>query len=384
MSKEAISTKNKTNQQPEPLTTLDQRITPSNDMESQSNALYTKWQNLLQEEPKLRIRNAAERLGVSEAELLATTVGKTAVRLKPQFRDILKDVETFGKVMALTRNEHVVHERKGVYENAQLDGDHFGLFVNPDIDLRIFWAHWHSVYAVTLMRKGHEYRSLHFFDASGTAVHKIHLVTKSDGVAFEGVVAKYRSDNQAPFQTVEDAPEPKVDLADEDIDVSGFQQAWRDLKDTHDFFGVLRKFKVGRQQAMRLAPEGNYAVPVGKDAFRQLVNQVVKSETPIMVFVGNRGMIQIHTGPVKRLLDYGTWFNIMDPDFNLHLNEAAIASSFVVRKPTEDGTVTSLEVFDESGEMIVQVFGKRKPGIPELEAWRQAVQVIEQNVPAMS
>ena len=32
-----------------------------------------------------------------------------------------------------------------------------------------------------------------------------------------------------------------------------------------------------------------------------------------------------------------------------------------------------LEVFDEAGEMIVQFFGKRKPGIPEREDWRTLV-----------
>ena len=33
--------------------------------------------------------------------------------------------------------------------------------------------------------------------------------------------------------------------------------------------------------------------------------------------------------------------------------------------------ITSLELFDRNGELIVSFFGKRKPGNPELQDWRQ-------------
>ncbi|MNY03696.1 Hemin transport protein HemS [compost metagenome] len=45
--------------------------------------------------------------------------------------------------------------------------------------------------------------------------------------------------------------------------------------------------------------------------------------------------------------------------------------AWVARKPTRDGIVTSLELFDTEGEMVALFFGKRKPGNPELEAWRE-------------
>jgi putative hemin transport protein len=89
-----------------------------------------------------------------------------------------------------------------------------------------------------------------------------------------------------------------------------------------------------------------------------------------MVFVGNRGCIQIHTGPVKTLRAMGPWFNVLDPGFNLHLREDRIASAWVVRKPTADGVITSLELFDREDEMIATLFGKRKPGEAERGAWR--------------
>ena len=106
------------------------------------------------------------------------------------------------------------------------------------------------------------------------------------------------------------------------------------------------------------------------EALRQTLQAAAASETPIMVFVGNRGCIQIHTGPVKKLKATPPWYNVLDPGFQLHLNEEQIDQAWVVQKPTTDGIVTSLELLDADGGIIARLFGKRKPGIPELDAWR--------------
>ena len=92
-----------------------------------------------------------------------------------------------------------------------------------------------------------------------------------------------------------------------------------------------------------------------------------------MVFVGNRAAIQIHTGPVHRLRATPGWFNVLDPEFNLHLREAGVAAAWRIVKPTEDGAVTSIELLDAAGEVIALLFGARKPGQAEREAWRALV-----------
>jgi putative hemin transport protein len=68
------------------------------------------------------------------------------------------------------------------------------------------------------------------------------------------------------------------------------------------------------------------------------------------------------------------WLNILDQNFNLHLREGDVYDSWIVRKPTDDGIVTSLELFDGAGQVIVMVFGERKPGSPELDSWRRVVE----------
>lgn len=337
-------------------------------MEMTVQSVKERWAEFRAQNPKTRIRDAARELGLSEAELVATGLGDTATRLDGDFREILKDVPTLGFVMALTRNDHVVHERKGEYRDVSFT-DHVGLVLGEDIDLRLFMMHWKFGFAVNENGR----RSLQFFDKSGEAVHKIYLVEgRSNEAAYDALVEKFRATEQSDELPTE-AYDPKAaDLPDADIDVPAFQAAWLGMKDTHEFFGMLRKFKVSRTQGLRLAPDG-HAYRIAPERVPAVFHAVAGREIPIMVFVASRGCIQIHTGEVKKLVTMGPWFNVLDPLFNLHLKEPSIAEAWVVKKPTDDGMVTALELYDAAGETIALIFGKRKPGKPEIEGWREVV-----------
>lgn len=337
-----------------------------------TKSLKQQWEELKEENPKLRIRNAAQELGVSEAELLITKIGETVTPLIPDMPAILKQVETLGYVMALSRNEEVVHERKGVYKNGSF-GSHASLFVGEDIDLRMFLSTWEFAFAVSEVDR----HSLQFFGQDGLAIHKIYLTARSDYEAYTKLVKDFKVLDKEYDHTFSPYSAKTTVLKDDEIDVENFQNDWISLNDTHDFYGMLQKYKLQRTQALRLAPEGDYAVKVKNTSLREILNRASLMKIPIMVFVGNRGMIQIHTGPVNKIVDYEQWLNVLDPEFNLHVNEPLIFESWVVRKPTEDGVVTALECFNEKGDLIVTVFGKRKPGIPELEEWREIIQNVQ-------
>ncbi|MDH3493325.1 MAG: hemin-degrading factor, partial [Acidobacteriota bacterium] len=72
--------------------------------------LKERYLRLKKEYPKVRIRDAAGRLNVSEVELLATGIGENDVRLNKDFKGLLHELHTLGRVMALTRNDEIVHE----------------------------------------------------------------------------------------------------------------------------------------------------------------------------------------------------------------------------------------------------------------------------------
>ncbi|NJM53519.1 MAG: hemin-degrading factor, partial [Blastocatellia bacterium] len=185
------------------------------------------WKNFKAENPKVRIREAAKQIGVSEAELLATEIGENVIRLNNNFAEILHDLHKLGYVMALTRNEEIVHERKGIYENANTELPHkMALFVNPDIDLRIFLANWHFGFAVTSESPRGTIRSLQFFDIDGTAVHKVYLTDKSDLAEYEKLIERFKSDEQNSTLEFKSKPAKPSDKPDAEIDVEGFRAAW--------------------------------------------------------------------------------------------------------------------------------------------------------------
>ncbi|MEC5398547.1 hemin-degrading factor [Uliginosibacterium sp. H1] len=331
-----------------------------------SSALRARHDALVAVEPKLRIRDRAARLGVSEAELLAAGCGVQAVSLGTDLQAVFRELGSLGEVMALSRNDWCVHERHGAYTGIEADGGPMGIVLGPDIDLRLFFGAWRYVFAVT----ENERHSLQFFDKSGTAIHKVYRSADTDGAAWDALVARFAS--QAPVEVAPEAFAPSQDAA-QPQDSAALRAHWLGLQDTHDFFAMLRKFKVTRVGALQSAGRDlAQAVPAG--AVESMLQAAAQQALPIMCFVANRGIVQIHTGTVERLVRTGPWFNVLDPKFNLHLDTTAIASCWVVNKPTRDGWVTSLEAFAANGEMIVQFFGERKPGKAELPAWRALLQ----------
>lgn len=328
---------------------------------------------------KARHRDIAEKLQISEGELIAAHVGAgheeplmRATRLQPVWPTLIKSLEPLGEVMALTRNLSCVHEKTGVYTNVS-DSNHVGLVLGAEIDLRAFYSQWAHGFAVSETGENGIQQSLQFFDASGTAIHKVFIKPQSHVAAYEAFVVQFADTDQQPGLVPLPVATPVAEQPDDNIDVDGFQAAWAALQDTHDFFALLKKFGVSRLQSMRLGEE-RFVQQINPAGARQLLETAASDNVAIMIFVGNPGMIQIHSGLVKKIAVMGPWLNVLDPGFNLHLREDHIASAWIVRKPTVDGLVTSLELFDQHGEVIAMFFGERKPGKPELATWRTLVE----------
>lgn len=321
-----------------------------------------------------RHKDAAKALGMSEGEAIAAHAALPgqaieATPLRGPWLELLQGLEPCGPLLALTRNESTVHEKTGPYQKLSGSG-HVALALGELIDLRLFFNHWHAGFAV---REGQSI-SLQFFDKHGMAVHKVFAREATDRAALEALIQAHAEPGQSiQFEPALPKPAPKADGA---IDASALSGAWGQMKDTHEFFGLLKKFDVERQQSFRLT-EGEFTHRAKKAAVRDLLHEAAFDGTPIMVFVGSPGCIQIHTGPVQRIepmeIHGMQWLNVLDPGFNLHMREDLIESVWIVEKPTSDGVVTSVEAFDREGELMAMFFGARKPGKPELQEWRNIV-----------
>jgi putative hemin transport protein len=329
---------------------------------------------------KVRHRDVAHSMGISEAELLVAhldtdsankEIKLRAIRLDPDWASIIAEAHALGEVMALTRNKSCVHEKVGQYP--QPTGKDLDLFLGKEIDLRVFFKEWAHGFAVIENKLFDFQRSLQFFDDHGNALHKIIITENSNIYAYDSIIEKYQSKDQSPKIEIQIPKLKKHPVIDVDIDLLNFQKDWLGMSDTHQFYDLIKQYKLTRIQALRFAPEG-HAQRVPLQFTRQLLRKVAIRRIPIMVFVANRGVIQIHTGPISRVVMMDPWLNILDKNFNLHLREDDVYDTWIVRKPTDDGIVTSLELFDCEGQAIAMFFGERKPGTPELGTWRKMVQ----------
>lgn len=345
-----------------------------------NSALFERYQQAKTENKAKYARDLAAYLEVSEAELLHSRVGHDkAQRLNVDAPTLLTALAAVGQVKAITRNEYVVHEQVGRYDNAKFSS-HGGLILNPRaLDLRMFFSHWDSVFTLSEEAKNGERHSIQFFDKQGDALHKVYTTDETDLAAWNALIEQYSTTENPSLELEAAKPYTTQPISDELK--QQLEQEWRNMTDVHQFFILLKKNNLSRQQVFS-AVSDDLAWKVPTDSFNQLVNTAFNDQNEIMIFVGNRGCVQIFTGQIKRIMPYQSegsdlkWLNIFNPDFTLHMIENDIAECWVTRKSTQDGFVTSLEVFDNDGNQIVQMYGQRTEGTPEQEQWRNQVMAL--------
>jgi len=351
--------------------------------------LAEQWDTLRSQQPRLQTRDAARQLGVSEAELLATGIGRTVTRLQDSNhapREIMRRALDLGKVMALTRNENGVIETTGTASRLKDDATPItsttadgadeaekqarmlniaGGYLGGPIDLRFQFPQWKHAFAVVQPgRDGAVSRSLQFFDAQGNAVHKLYVRSDAGVAVFDKLVADFRQPQQ-DARLVIAPPLPKAaPKPDSAVDLAEFRAAWQDMSDVHQFNRIVSEFGMTREQAMRLGPAGMVR-KVAPGAVRQLLEGAAKQQVALMAFVGNGATIQIYSGKIGKVAAAEGWFNVLDPGFNLHLRDSALRSGYVVRR----AGVLSVEFYDNAGELVVTFFGVRQPGKPQPQGW---------------
>lgn len=332
---------------------------------------YTRWLELKEQHPGNYARDIAGMLNISEAELAFARVGHDAWRLHGDIRDVLGALEAVGETKCICRNEYAVHEQVGAFTNQHLSG-HAGLVLNPRaLDLRLFLNQWASAFHISETTARGARQSIQFFDHQGDALLKVYTTDNTDVSAWANVLTRFIAADNPPLALKAADVSAHADSAD----AVTVDKEWRAMTDVHQFFSLLKRHNLSRQQAFRLVGD-DLACQVENTALAQLLDTARQDGNEIMVFVGNRGCVQIFTGVVEKVVPMKGWLNIFNPAFTLHLLEETIAETWVTRKPTADGHVTSLELFAADGTQIAQLYGQRTEGEPEQARWRSQIDAL--------
>lgn len=270
--------------------------------------------------------------------------------------------------MALTRNDHCVIEKVGTYNNYH-SGKHAAMVLDPEIDLRIFPSQWVHGFAVEGGTGFGARNCLQVFDAAGDAVHKIYSRAEGRDTGWSASMARLMHEDQDQAPTFNDRVPTEAPRSNSDkLDI--LRQEWRKMTDTHQFMRLTSKLKMNRLGAYRIAGS-EFVQPMATRAVDDALQAIQARGIEVMIFVGNRGCIEIHGGPIDRLKAVGPWQNVMDPRFNLHLRLDRIAEVWSVTKPTRRGPTRSLEAFDKDGGIILQIFATALEGRDTRPAWNE-------------
>ena len=328
-------------------------------------------------EATVRDRDLADSLNISEAQLVAAHTGATgafrATRIKFHPDDIMPQIPRLGEVMSLTRNASVVHERVGTFGEYR-SGPHASMVLGQEIDTRIFPKHWAYGFAVEADGDHGTRRSLQFFDTTGEALQKIYLRETSDAEAWAPLVEDLKIDDQTDAITPDPAiPAEGAKASPDKRDI--LIAEWQKMTDTHQFNRICAKLGMNRLGAYRLAG-APFVRSVDPSCVESWLNALSEARQKVVLFVGNRGHIQIHWGTVDNIKVMGPWLNVLDPMFNLHLRADRVAEVYVVDKPTKRGPAISLECFDEDGGLIFQCFGQREDEEDTLDQWHHILETL--------
>ncbi|GEN23567.1 hemin-degrading factor [Halomonas cupida] len=340
--------------------------------EDQRRAILDAFRNLRESSPHTPAIVLAERLGVSEGALQAARLGEDVTTLPYAPHTLASMFHKLGPVKALTRSRLAVLEQTGIYPRVS-GGGHAGLLLDPGgLDLRLLYRHWHWACMIRdELPQGVRF-SVQIFDRHGRAVHKAFCQSPAHHAWWQSIAEEGSEDAPCFVGLGEPASDKSVS-----VPIAGLAEEWAKMTDVHQFFGLLSRHQLQRRDANALM-EGRFTRALTGGCVEQLLHAAADANQGVMIFVASPGCVQIRSGVIPQPERKRGWLNLFAADATLHLDDTAIAEVWEVFKPNRDGGVTSLEAFDASGELVVQLYGERREGQPEAPGWRRLLQSLQQ------
>lgn len=243
----------------------------------------------------LNNRAAARKLGVSEAQLVASGCGHFATRLQPDFPGLLARLPDLGEIKCIVRNPWSVLERAGHVQEIELDGPG-SLRIKADrFETECRVSLWTKGFALEEAADGGSKLSLQFFTAEGTSTAKFFLRRDSSIAAFRALVQAFSAADQSTAETVT-AAQP------------------------------IAYFPLERLVAVR------------HDGLRDFLETASRGGMRLQLLVRNSGASLTTGKTVERVKrsDRGDWINVLDDGLDLHLHEKTLRYLRLARDPDAD------------------------------------------------
>ena len=176
-----------------------------------ANHLLTAWSEARAE--GLNNRAVAAKLGITEAELIASACGCFVTRLLPHTLALLRELPSLGEIKAVVRNPTAVIERAGTVRASETSALGVSLVQADHFELVCQSARWSKAFALREETSRGVKQSIQFFTAAGSSAAKFFLRPRSNLSAFANLVGAYTGPDQSQQEAVErKVAEPEVSL----------------------------------------------------------------------------------------------------------------------------------------------------------------------------
>jgi putative hemin transport protein len=303
----------------------------------QGDDLAYRFRRLREADACVSLADAAARLDVVEAELVATLCGEGVLRLDPPFGDLVRAFPKLGRVRAVTRNALARIETRGVYPAPELGC----AGVAGEVGARFLVEQWRYGYALDQSSGLEESPMLAFYGSRGEVVHEVHTGPETEHATLAKLIDVFACFDQSPGEQIVVAS-PRV------------------VVPRHDLAAWLRNAEDAR--------------PVGVGAVSQVLEAARNEAIPVSVAVRSAGVVHRFSGIVHAVSVEGDVLEFEAPWVRVRAAVRRATDAWVVRAPSLDGPFTSIEVLDGGASVVLSVSAARWPGKPEPGVWRDMLE----------
>ena len=300
-------------------------ISPNNKFEDIKDS-WLKFQSK-EENKKIRIRDAADQLGCSEADLLSTEVGDTVSFLNVEdINTLFADILSTDRIMLLVRNDSVVHEKTINTEDINIiDGSFIDISKQHPV-LEYDLASFQYSFFQKKIHANKILSSFQFFNQIGDSVLKIYSKNVSDS-AFDPIVSKYMTEYGYEVQSRE----------------------YIDKKPSINNNSVCLYFN----DNVASYDCNKHILP--SSSLRKILNKSSEKKIAIQVHCLGLSAVQYHIDRVDKIVDYGPWLNVIDNNFNLHVLESEIISCTLNEYNAKGDRYFSINFLDEKENCVLGI-----------------------------
>lgn len=348
-----------------------------------THRLYQAFVGVRQAQPALGLKGWSRLLSCSEGELQASRLGQEAVMPLVDVFSLLYQLAGLGEVEISSFNAAGWARYTGRLAPPDLcldDPGHLSLQLRSShqcLQLHMDAFYWGCA-VEDQPPEATIQQSLQFFNKAGERFLKVKATQATSQSGWQSLLERFARSEQ-PGQPLF-AVEPEQKNVSAPANLAAFSQEWRLMEAPGQVAQLLKRYQADYLSCLQHLDQ-KFAREVSLNALFDLlkvVNQLPEADCkPVleMSFL-TAGCLQRVSGVLQPPRLQHKALCIAYAEGCLHLDPQLLEEAWVVRKPQGDGWVTTLEIFDHQGQLLLQLQEKKPSAQPENLLLRQIFQTL--------